>query len=97
MSPESTLLDQLECDCAPYLPMQAFAFRGLRSFALKSLVMMIRDRVIAMEIEGRPVEVWRIEHWRRWPDEAETERELARARLRLLDGGIERFHGVSES
>ena len=92
MPPELELLDQLGGGTMPYLLMERHMFEGNRTRALKSILVMLRDGILLVEIARHPVECWRTEHWRRLPDAPATGQELAQVELSLTDHGADYYY-----
>ena len=69
---ELELLDNLEGGPEPYMPLEKHVFGGNRDHTLRSVRLMYVEQLIAVVVDDRPVEVWRLEQWRREPDETST-------------------------
>ena len=87
MSQEMELLDQLEGGPMPYLMMERFVFEADRTRALRSIEKMQMDGLIAISIDGRHVEGWRLSAWRRSPDDPATTPSLEQAELSMTELG----------
>ena len=74
---EIELLDILEGEATPYLEIEKFVFDGNRDKALRSIGLMYGEGVICVTVKSMPVELWRIDQWRRDAALDRTGRDLA--------------------
>jgi hypothetical protein len=82
---ELELLDYLGAHDESYLYLERCVFDNDRGHALRSIEKMWEDGLIDVTINGRPIEIWRWQEWRRAPRTRATSAALDCVRLGLSD------------